>query len=84
MKNADTLKRAIIDDFKKEFDIELIDDDFEETEDGFDVSYYDYDLNKYEKYRHNPLVENYNFESDGRSEYLNIYAHLTPEDYGID
>ena len=83
--NANALKIAIINDFKKEFDIDLTDEDFTENENGFEIDYRDYDLNKLGTYRHCALVESCTFQSDGRSEYLRIYANLNYEDYfGVD
>ena len=78
---ANALKIEIINDFKKEFDIDLVEEDFTECENGFDIDYRDYNLNKFGDYRHSSLIETCRFESDGRSEYLKIYTHLDYEDY---
>ena len=78
---ANNLKIEIIKDFKKEFDIDLTDEDFTENENGFEIDYRDYDLNKFGTYRHSSLIESCRLESDGRSEYLRIYANLSYDDY---
>lgn len=79
--SANALKIEIHKDFKKEFGIDLIDEDFEETENGFEISFHDYDLNNYDKYRHSPLVEDYRIENDGRESYIMVYTFLEYDDY---
>ena len=79
--SANALKIEIQKDFKKEFGIDLIDDDFEEVENGFEISFRDYDLNNLDKYQHSPLVEDYRIEDDGRESYILVYAVLEYDDY---
>ena len=79
--SANALKIEICNDFKKEFGIDLIDEDFEEMENGFEICFRDYDLNNYDKYHHSPLVENYRIENDGRESYILVYTFLEYDDY---
>lgn len=83
-KQATDLKAKIKADFLKEFGVELTDEDFTENEGGYELDYWDYDLNNLPKYHHSPLVESARFEYDGRAEHIVCHAELEYSDYFTD
>ena len=79
--NYTALEIEVINDFKKEFDFDLLDEHFTRTTDGLEICYDDFDLNRLDDYKKSPLIDDAYIEYDGRVSYIKVHTELTYEDY---